>query len=123
MCVVWWYGGSLVFSDVRFLILKLSHDNFCVGLVPAFLKIMPTGIFRNLLYNATRKVRRSMQSIDLHSRFSDVGIFDGFEESRFTKKIARHGKMKQRLLEERRYDTLIEKTIEDFEKHNLSNNE
>ena len=50
-------------------------------------------------------------------------IFDGFEESRFTKKIARHGKMKQRLLEERRYDTLIERTIEDFEKHNLSNNE
>jgi hypothetical protein len=44
------------------------------------------------------------------TRFSDVGIFDGFEESRFTKKIARHGKMKPRLLEERRYDTLIEKT-------------
>jgi hypothetical protein len=54
---------------------------------------------------------------------SPCPIFDGFEDSRLAKKIARYGKMKPRLLEGRRSDTLIERTKEDFEKHNLNNNE
>ena len=48
------------------------------------------------------------------TRFSDVGIYDGFESSRFTKKIPRHAKMFPRLMEERRYDLLIDKTIQKF---------
>ena len=49
------------------------------------------------------------------TRFSYVGKFDGFESSRFTKKIPRHAKIApSRLMEERRCDSLTEKTIQDF---------
>ena len=48
------------------------------------------------------------------TRFSDVGIYDGFESSRFTKKIPRHAQIAPRLMEERRCDSLTEKTIQDF---------
>jgi hypothetical protein len=48
------------------------------------------------------------------TRFSYVGIYNGFESSRFTKKIPRHAKIAPRLMEERRCDSLTEKTIQDF---------
>ena len=55
------------------------------------------------------------------TRFSYDGIFDGFE-SRFTKKIPRHAKMApSRLMEERRFDSLIEKTIQDFNLYSNNN--
>ena len=44
------------------------------------------------------------------TRFSDVGIFDDFEASRFLIKIPMHKKMGARLAEERRYKVMERKT-------------
>ena len=41
------------------------------------------------------------------TRFQDVGCYDGVETSRFTKKIPGHKKMRPRLLEEKRYTSLL----------------
>ena len=42
------------------------------------------------------------------TKFSDVGIFDGFESTRFTHKIPQQSKMGPRLAEEKRYRKVIE---------------
>ena len=50
------------------------------------------------------------------TRFSDVGIFDGCEYTRFLNKIPAHKKMAPRLLEEKRYDSLVEESRRKYEK-------
>ena len=42
--------------------------------------------------------------------FTDVGVFDDVDFSRFTKEIPNHKKMGPRLAEERRYDRLVQET-------------
>ena len=49
------------------------------------------------------------------TRFSDVGIYDGCEISRFTRKIPQNTKVISRGAEERRLDGVVEKTVCDYE--------
>ena len=44
------------------------------------------------------------------TRFSNVGIYDGFATIRITDKIKQQGKMEGRIREEKRYQKIIEKT-------------
>ena len=48
------------------------------------------------------------------TKFSDVGIFDGFESTRFTHKIPQQTKMASRLAEERRYREKIKRTRDQY---------
>ena len=48
------------------------------------------------------------------TRFSDVGLFDGFESARFLFKIPNQKLMSARLNEEERYSKFIQKTIYEY---------